>query len=51
MAKWNKWLWGGLGWAMYGPIGGIMGYAMGSLSENRSVTLLKNQFLNIIPVL
>ena len=34
MANWNKWLWGGLGWAMFGPIGGIMGYAMGSLSEN-----------------
>ena len=24
---------------------------LGSLSENRSVTLFKNQFLNIIPVL
>ena len=34
MAKWTRWLWGGLGWAMFGPIGGIMGYAMGSLSEN-----------------
>ena len=34
MPNWTKWLWGGLGWAMFGPIGGIMGYAMGSLSEN-----------------
>ena len=36
MAGWNKWLWGGLGWAMFGPIGGIMGYALGSMSENNS---------------
>ena len=34
MAGWAKWLWGGMGWAMFGPIGGIMGYALGSLSEN-----------------
>jgi len=34
MAGWTRWLWGGLGWAMFGPIGGIMGYAMGSMSEN-----------------
>ena len=36
MASWNKWLWGGLAWAMFGPIGGIMGYALGSMSENNS---------------
>ena len=34
MVNWTKWLWGGLGWAMFGPIGGIMGYALGSMSEN-----------------
>ena len=34
MANWAKWLWGGMGWAMFGPIGGIMGYALGSMSEN-----------------
>ena len=34
MAAWMKWLWGGMGWAMFGPIGGIMGYALGSMSEN-----------------
>jgi len=34
MAGWTKWLWGGLGWAMFGPIGGIMGYALGSMSVN-----------------
>ena len=34
MVSWTKWLWGGLGWAMFGPIGGIMGYALGSMSAN-----------------
>jgi len=34
MAGWAKWLWGGMGWAMFGPIGGIMGYTLGSMSEN-----------------
>jgi len=34
MSSWAKWLWGGMGWAMFGPIGGIMGYALGSMSEN-----------------
>ena len=34
MSNWSKWLWGGMGWAMFGPIGGIMGYALGSMSEN-----------------
>ena len=24
----NKWLWGGLGWALGGPIGGIMGLSL-----------------------
>jgi len=34
MAGWAKWLWGGMGWAMFGPIGGIMGFALGSMSQN-----------------
>ena len=33
MPSWAKWLWGGMGWAMFGPIGAIMGYALGSMSE------------------
>ena len=36
MAGWSKWLWGDMGWAMFGPIGGIMGYALGSMSEYNS---------------
>ena len=35
----NKWLWGGLGWAIGGPIGAIMGYALGSMgSQNHNYT-------------
>ncbi len=30
MAGMNKWLWGGLGWALFGPIGGILGFVLGS---------------------
>ena len=30
----NKWLWGGLGWAVGGPIGAIMGYALGSMTTS-----------------
>ncbi len=36
MPSWAKWLWGGMGWAMFGPIGAIMGYALGSMSENNN---------------
>ncbi len=36
MAGWEKWLWGGLGWSIFGPLGGIMGFALGSMSDNRS---------------
>jgi DnaJ like chaperone protein len=34
MAGWTKWLWGGLGWALGGPIGGIVGFALGALGES-----------------
>ena len=29
----KKWIWGGLGWAIGGPIGGILGYALGSMNN------------------
>jgi len=35
MSTWNKWLWGGLGWAFGGPIGGIIGFAIGALTEEK----------------
>ena len=31
MAKYGKWLGGGLGWVLLGPIGGIVGFALGSV--------------------
>ncbi|MFP4023188.1 MAG: TerB family tellurite resistance protein [Thiohalospira sp.] len=34
MGKFGKWIAGGLGWAFFGPIGGILGFALGSLMEN-----------------
>lgn len=37
MSYWNKWLFGGLGWAFGGPIGGIIGFALGSITENSAV--------------
>lgn len=37
MGKFGKWIAGGLGWAFFGPIGGILGFALGSLFENASV--------------
>lgn len=33
MARWNKWIAGALGWAMGGPIGGILGFALGAISD------------------
>ncbi len=33
MASWNKWIAGALGWAMGGPIGGILGFALGAISD------------------
>lgn len=37
MAKFAKWVTGGLGWAFFGPIGGILGFVVGTLfdSEDR----------------
>ncbi len=37
MGSWSKFLWGGLGWAVGGPIGGILAFALASMAEgNRS---------------
>jgi len=33
MPGWEKWLWGGLAWAMLGPIGGILGFALGAMRD------------------
>lgn len=33
MSTWNKWLFGGLGWAVGGPVGAIIGFALGSMTQ------------------
>ena len=33
MDKFGKWITGGLGWAFFGPIGGIVGFVVGSLFD------------------
>jgi len=33
MGKFGKWIAGGLGWAVFGPIGGILGFAIGSMFD------------------
>lgn len=38
MANFAKWIGGGLGWAFGGPIGAIIGYAVGSLFGGQEVT-------------
>ena len=37
MAKFAKWLGGGLGWAFGGPIGAIVGFALGSLFDSTEI--------------
>ena len=32
--NYKKWIWGGLGWAIGGPIGGILGYALGTMGSS-----------------
>lgn len=34
MPKFGKWITGGLGWAFFGPIGGIVGFVVGSVLDN-----------------
>jgi len=41
MGKFGKWIAGGLGWAFFGPIGGILGFALGSLMEAPELTKTK----------
>jgi DnaJ like chaperone protein len=37
MAKYGKWIAGGLGWTFFGPIGGILGFTLGSLLDESTV--------------
>ncbi|MFA5327053.1 MAG: TerB family tellurite resistance protein [Prolixibacteraceae bacterium] len=36
MAKFGKWITGGLGWAFFGPIGGILGFVVGSMLDGNT---------------
>lgn len=33
MGKYSKWIGGGLGWAFLGPLGGLLGFALGSMLD------------------
>jgi DnaJ like chaperone protein len=33
MAKYGKWIGGGLGWALFGPLGGLLGFVVGSVLD------------------
>lgn len=37
MGKFARWITGGLGWAFFGPIGGIIGFALGSIFDDAEV--------------
>lgn len=38
MSKYGKWLGGGLGWVMFGPLGGLAGFLIGSVIDNTKIT-------------
>ncbi len=40
----NKWLFGGLGWAIGGPLGAIMGYAIGSMTTQTNKNTQRGDF-------
>ena len=40
----NKWLFGGLGWALGGPLGAIMGYAIGSMTTQTNKNTQRGDF-------
>lgn len=46
MASFGKWLGGGLGWAFGGPIGAIIGVAIGHLFDNTNVQFQKDSVFN-----
>lgn len=42
MAKYGKWIAGGLGWAFGGPIGAIVGFTLGSMYDNAADAVTDN---------
>lgn len=41
--KWGKWIGAGLGWALFGPIGAILGFATGAIIDTDEKTLKNYQ--------
>lgn len=41
--KYGKWIAGGLGWAFLGPIGGIIGFALGSIIDSSQISVTTGQ--------
>lgn len=44
MGKFAKWIAGGLGWAFLGPIGGIIGFVVGSMLDNENQPQNQNRY-------
>jgi DnaJ like chaperone protein len=42
MGKFGKWVAGGLGWAFFGPVGGILGFVIGSAIDSSDRAFVKN---------
>jgi len=38
MGKYGKWIGGGLGWALLGPLGGVLGFFVGSVIDQSGQT-------------
>ena len=51
--NYKKWIWGTLGWAMFGPVGAVLGYALGSVSTKniRNNRTGGGDFLSVLLVL
>lgn len=39
MSSWNKWIFSGLGFAVGGPIGAILGFAIGAITEDSTIKI------------
>ena len=52
--NYKKWIWGGLGWAIGGPIGAILGYSLGAMKKTSSYskrTTMGGDFLTSLLIL
>ena len=43
MVKFGKWIGGGLGWAFLGPLGGLLGFALGSMLDEGGSQMVTGQ--------